>query len=382
MSPGNFLKRQKALLIKMRNGVNVRFDEQPVAVRRFEFHSVFPDATGYEGNVYLQEDSKILENSSFTYDVFVPDQRKDHRSAILLLHGLNERNWDKYLQWADYLAKNTGKPVILFPIAFHMNRSPSAWINPRAMKYWMEQRKRSFTGSRSLSFANVALSNRLSDEPYRFYRAGRQTMTDLVSLARQIRRGEHPLFKAGAVLDIFGYSIGSFIAEILLMADPEELFSASRLFVFCGGSIFRQMYGTSRYIMDEAAYHKLLHYYCNDWLHSGRESPRSGQFNEDRLTDAFNSMISPDIRREERESFFSSRRERISGISLKKDRVMPFSGVEACMGLQTARNCFEVIDFPFDYSHESPFPLNRPINEQILEQSFLTVFRKGAAFLS
>ena len=41
-------------------------------------------------------------------------------------------------------------------------------------------------------------------------------------------------------------------------------------------------------------------------------------------------MISPDIYQEEREHFFDSWKRRISGISLLKDKVMPFSGVEAC----------------------------------------------------
>lgn len=380
MRTGNFLQRQKDLLNRIRSGANPRADRNSTTIRRFEFYSAAMDLD--DQNPFLRADAKIVENFRFSYNVFIPRHRINRHSVILLLHGLNERNWDKYLQWADYLALQTGKPVILFPIAYHMNRSPSSWANPRIMKTWLENRKRNLGVTKGLSFANVALSNRLSDEPYRFYYAGRQTMNDLVTLARQLRNGEHPLFGKDTVPDIFGYSIGSFLAEILLMANPEHLFDASRLFVFCGGAIFRQMYGTSRYIMDEDAYGKLLNYYCNEWFRVAGKEPLKNALPADDFQRAFNAMISPDIYQDERESFFRSRQTRISGISLLKDTVMPYRGVEACMGKQTAETCFEVMDFPFDYTHESPFPINNKINGQDLENAFQRVFRKCAAFLA
>jgi len=133
--------------------------------------------------------------------------------------------------------------------------------------------------------------------------------------------------------------------------------------------------------MDEKAYERLLHFYCHEWFASVPGNP-GGSHALDPFQQAFNAMISPDILREERESFFKKRKERIAGISLQKDRVMPFSGVEACMGDQTAKACFEVVDFPFDYTHETPFPMNGKVNTHLLEKSFLKVFRKCAAFLA
>ncbi|NCB08163.1 MAG: hypothetical protein EOM73_08375, partial [Bacteroidia bacterium] len=65
---------------------------------------------------FSAEDSKIEENRQFNYPVFVPGQGKNNR-AIILLHGLNERDWTKYLPWGEYLAKNTQRTVILFPLA-------------------------------------------------------------------------------------------------------------------------------------------------------------------------------------------------------------------------------------------------------------------------
>ena len=57
------------------------------------------------------------------------------------MHGLNERNWSKYLTWAEYLSSKTGKIVILFPIAFHINRSPVGWSNPRYLQSIFTKRK-------------------------------------------------------------------------------------------------------------------------------------------------------------------------------------------------------------------------------------------------
>ena len=61
----------------------------------------------------------IKENKNFQYLVFAPRGIKNNK-AILLLHGLNERKWDKYYTWGHKLAKDTGKSVILIPFSFHL----------------------------------------------------------------------------------------------------------------------------------------------------------------------------------------------------------------------------------------------------------------------
>ena len=45
---------------------------------------------------YNENDVRVTENSAFTYPLFVPAD-KESRKVILLLHGLNERSWVKYL---------------------------------------------------------------------------------------------------------------------------------------------------------------------------------------------------------------------------------------------------------------------------------------------
>lgn len=347
----------------------------------FSFRSEF-SASGLNGkNEFLAYDSTISENRYFHYSVIVP-VNNNNNSCIMLLHGLNEQSWDKYISWAEYLAASTRKPVILFPIAFHINRRPSEWSDPRKMTRLIEKRKKADGDFSSLSFANAAISERLTEEPLRFYNSGKQTVEDIFQLASQISNGRHPLFRKGTTMDFFGYSIGSFLAEILLMANPGKLFSASRLFIFCGGAIFSNMYGESKYIMDKQAYNRLLQFYCENWIETGYNRQISKNNTNDILFQSFKSMIKPDVDRNERETFFESQKSRITGISLLKDKVMPFSGVEACMGKQRAGECFEVMDFPFEYSHESPFPENGRIDRGELKFAFNKVFKKGAEFLA
>jgi hypothetical protein len=382
MEISNYLQRQKKLLTSTW-GRNIK--EPLSSSYRVDMFGFKSDVSGFIHNdekSFLKQDYKIRENRSFLYPVYIPSEIKNPQACILLLHGLNERNWDKYKDWAEYLCVQTGKPVILFPIAFHINRAPSDWGNPRSMAILMAKRKKEAGNPGSLSFANAALSNRLTEEPYRFYSSGRQTISDVTDLARQIRDGKHPLFSKGTTIDIFGYSIGSFLAEIMLMANPEKLFSDSKLFIFCGGAIFRYMYGESKYIMDRLAYERLLQYYCDEWIVPITRNPFRKKTGLDKLQEAFTSMITPEVNREDRESFFSKWKNRIAGISLMKDKVMPYSAVEACMGSRLAGECFEVMDFPFEYSHESPFPSNGKVDNNTLRSSFLSVFSKSAAFLA
>jgi hypothetical protein len=377
-----FLQRQKELLNRFRIGQEVQLDDSRINVHTFKFESKALNPIFAETDHELLPDQTISENERFDYQVFVPMGKSQSDAFILLLHGLNERNWDKYLIWAEYLALQTGKPVVLFPIAFHINRAPSCWCDPRSMKGVMEKRQHETGDHRSLSFVNAALSERLSEEPSRFYSSGRQTINDLTKLAAEIKSGEHPLFATNTTADIFAYSIGSFLSEILLMANPQKLFTHSRLFVFCGGSIFSHMFGESRCIMDKTAYDRLFQYYCHEWTSIINRTLASGKMLQDEILTAFNTMINPDTYRESRERFFLSCKHRIAGISLLKDKVMPWAGVEACMGNKLAGQCFELVDFPYEYTHEFPFPVSGKITDDSLNHSFLKVFQKAAAFLS
>lgn len=323
-------------------------------------------------------DNSIAENQSFVYTIFAPRGKEKRDKTILLLHGLNERSWDKYWTWAEYLAKETGKPVILFPIAFHMNRTPSQWWNPRITLAWANRRKQEIADVSNSTFANVAISSRLSVHPLRFYASGRESVYNIRQLVSEIKEGRHPLFKEGTSVHIFGYSIGALLAQILLLANPGNLFGESRLFMFCGGSIFNEMNGNARDILDKEAYDRLRQYYTGDFL---QPHALSSSFKKDRLERAFKAMIRPDILQDYRESFFRKACQRIRGISLKKDVVMPTEGIRKAFG-KISGKIMEEMDFPFPYSHQLPFPLRpSPKETPAVNGMFLRVFGKAAAFL-
>ncbi|MDF9831103.1 DUF6051 family protein [Parabacteroides sp. PF5-6] len=323
-------------------------------------------------------DDHIEENKSFVYTCFVPSSQERYKEAIILLHGLNERSWNKYLTWAEYLAKETNRPVILFPIAFHMNRSPGLWSNPRQILPWVAKRKEAFNNNANLTFANLALSWRISHTPLRFYASGRESVFNLCQLVQEIHNGEHPLFFPGASVNLFAYSIGALLSQVLLLANPDELFSHTRLFMFCGGSIFSEMNGNARDIMDKESYERMTSFYLNDFLHQNNLPHRSPG---DRLEKAFKAMIRPDFMREERESFFRQACHRIKAISLKKDIVVPTAGIIKALG-KTSGKILEELDFAFPYSHQTPFPMHHPaVDKEEVNKAFESVLGKAALFL-
>jgi hypothetical protein len=328
-------------------------------------------------------DDQIAENHQFSYPIFIPiNSTQKTNDFIILLHGLNERNWDKYLSWAQFLASETGKAVILFPIAFHMNRAPEWWSDPRLNRDLLVKRKETGDNTAALCFANVALSKRLSDDPARFYWSGRQTIIDIVSLMQQIRAGSHLYIDKDAKASIFSYSIGTFLAEIMLMANPDKLFDNTKLFMFCGGSTFTNMYGTSKMIMDKQAYENLFNFFSQNWIEQSQKAVSDGKIQDDAILKAFNDMILPDYHRSERMRFFTQKEKLIKGISLKRDLVIPYQGVEACMGTELAGACFSLLDFPYEYSHEVPFPVSGKTDPAVVNEAFLTVFNQAAQFLA
>ena len=366
-----YSERYAALDAQFALGKDCRIADSGIDIRFFPFDSSFRP-------LLLNTDDELIgENASFIYPVLYPAGKAKSDEAIVLLHGLNERRWNKYLPWAEYLVQTTGKPVILFPIAFHMNRSPYAWSNPREMDYMLNLRRMRNGDDRFLTVANVALSERICEQPLRFYTSGKQSIIDLNKLAENIKRGEHPLFNKHARINIFAYSIGAFLSQIALMADESGIYSDSKLFLFCGGGIFSSMSGKSRSILDGKAFDVLLKYYSDTYpaILFSTES-------KDKLSQAFCSMIAPQWFERERVSFFENMGNRLSGISLKKDHVMPYDGIAHAMGEKYTASHIQYLDFDYDYLHEAPFPLTGKIDVSAVNGSFDKIFSTAAQFLA
>ncbi len=372
----NYTVRSQELVSQYLLGKSFSLKGSSVAIR----HTRFKSKADYRSLPKKQQQSLLFkqkkENKKFLYPVFMPTKAKKLDQAILLLHGLNERNWNKYLSWAEYLCEHSGKAVILFPIANHINRSPEAWSNPRKLSDLLNIRRAELNNDRTLSFANLALSERLTSYPEFFYESGRQSFDDIMQLMRQIKRGKHPLFMKYSQVDIFAYSIGAFLAQVLFLANPQHYFSNSRLFMFCGGSVFNAMQGTSKSIMNRLSFDTLFKYY-----QSGKWANKQNADSEDLILSSFYSMLTQENAENSRLSKFNKMLQQIKGISLKADKVIPYEGVIKAFGNHNASQCFELWDFPYPYAHENPFPINKNINPKDVDSSFQKVFDTALEFL-
>ncbi|HRW95325.1 MAG TPA: DUF6051 family protein [Bacteroidales bacterium] len=321
---------------------------------------------------YTGSDSTIEENQQFRYVIYAPAGTSRFNKAIIMLHGLNERSWSKYLPWAEDLVLNCGIPVILFPIAFHMNRTPANWYAPRWLLPWLNRRKQEIKNLVNASFANVALSSRLTVSPLRFYSSGLESAYNLIQLAREIKQGKHPLFTEDAGVDFFAYSIGALLTQVVMMADVDGYLKESRLFAFCGGSVFERMNGNARDIIDQEAYNRIRSYYLNEFL-----DRNSGLL----LEAAFKTMIPSNDTTGIRRAFFTSAKNRIKMVSLKQDIVIPTIGLQEAVGKELSDHMLEELDFSFPYSHQTPFPENGTVPDHVIRESFRAVFDRAAAFL-
>ena len=322
-------------------------------------------------------DDCINENTNFNYTIFAPKGKERRDKAIVLLHGLNERSWNKYLTWAEKLTSSTGRSVILFPIAFHMNRAPRVWCNPQTIRSWVVARKEEAQNVSDSTFINVALSSRISKQPLRFYCSGLQSAYNIVQLVQEIKNGEHPHFREDTSVNIFAYSIGALLSQVLLLANPEDLFTDSRLFMFCGGSIFSSMNGNAKDILDKEASDRLMQYYTNEFLKS---YPIGHSLKTITLEQAFKMMISQEVMQRQREGFFESACHRISAISLKNDVVTPTEGIIKALG-KASQKILEEMDFGFKYSHQSPFPILINREKELVNETFAGVFNKASSLL-
>ena len=342
---------------------------------------------GFRSDVPLNEfsnisDTLIAENRSFSYPVFTP-RNAESKKVILLLHGLNERSWVKYLVWAYYLTQNTDSYVILFPISFHINRSPSLWKDPRAMINFMKDRNSTLGEINMSSFANIALSNRLTEDPMRFFKSGYQTTTDIVKLLSGIRNGEHEIIPRTSNINIFAYSIGAFLAEIILMGNPEKLFTESKLFIFCGGSVFSNMQGSSKLIMDSLAFNRVYNFYLNDFEKTlTGKSPLVEFLRTSQVGMAFRAMIDLGRLKTFRENIFRNIRGQIHSISLIKDSVIPIKGVISTLNTSEKSDIVDAWDFPYTYSHENPFPVFDSSLSKKVDYWFEKVFAEATLLLA
>lgn len=361
-----------------------------MSVHNFTFDShhasLLPEGQGSgepDGDLLDVADSLVTENKSFGYHVFKPDGVEKAGGMILLFHGFNEKHWFKYLPWAARILELTGKTVVLFPMAFHMNRAPVAWSDPRLMHMVSRKRRVEFPDILHSSLLNAAISTRLHRNPQRFIWSGLQTFHDVKDFVETCKSGNHPLFEKDVSIDIMAYSIGGFLSEVLLLSNPEGLFSDTRLFMFCGGPVFNRISPVSKFILDSEANVRLYSFLVEHLESHLKHDPKLSTWLDEGSGSgaAFRSMLSYKSKADFREERFRRMSGRISAIALARDEVIPPYEVENTLKGRNRDIAIpvETFDFPYAYKHEDPFPSLAGISDEV-DRQFGRVFEKIGAF--
>lgn len=344
----------------------------------------------YEPDIIQQmlnkTDAEISENIDFRYHTMsFRNAKEKSKGIIFLFHGFNEKTWWKYLPWAKFLLEKTGKTIVLFPIAFHMNRAPAIWSDTREMYKISGQRKNRHPNVICSSLSNVAISTRLHNRPQRFIWSGLQTYYDIIELIGEIKARNHPLIDASASIDILSYSIGSFLAEILMMTNEKGYFSNSRFASFCGGAVFNRLSPVSKFILDSEA-NVSLYSYLVEHIESHLKRDKVLNFflggEAGPVGMNFRSMLDYKVFTKHREEKFRAMADRIYAVVLEQDTIIPaYEVVNTLMGVKRDIPIrVDILDYPYKYKHEDPFPA-LPVIEDAVDESFKKTFDPIADFL-
>ena len=324
-------------------------------------------------------DCQIEENLRFRYPLLrepAEGPLRRHTRALILLHGLNERSFTKYIPWAYQIWSQVQFPVILFPLAYHINRVQRKWAADQVDIY---DRRRAIAGNEYAHRFNAVISERLTVHPERFLWGGIQCYWDIVDLVRAIREDRHPHFAPDAQVDFLGFSAGGYIALALLLENHRKYFEASRGILFASCSALRDVNLASPLILDHAAEIALMKLYVkyrtkvmNPRLrHWFEEHPEGRWFN------AFCGLMPDRTGLDQRLRALSPRLLGIAGI---QDQVMtPGAMMNALQGIHRDTGV-RLIELPLGI-HENPFSCpDYNQRERSMITEFLDVERYGKEF--
>jgi len=366
---------QTTIQIRVRS---VKTAQKDLQIIRYEFRSA---ASGFLSGT----DQATASNQHFHIQIMKPADGRPAFRTVLLLHGFNEKKWDKYIPWGEAICRHTGNAVLFFPLAFHMQRAPQKWSLAHDMYQLSLERKLEYPGIQASSLSNAAISQRLQEKPQRLLLSGLESYTDLIQLITEIRKGKLKELRPDSGFDFFGYSIGGLLAEILKISNPDGIFSDSRVCLFCSGPVFRRLSPVSRHILDSEANRQVQAFLLEE-LDGYFQQNRGCQVFASRYPSgekAFRSMLDYPFFPAYREKCLRRYSSQILALALRNDRVIPYHEVKHT--LQGSRGnietCVEALDFSFPCSHENPFPSHQSYQEEVNEAR-RKVFERVGEFLS
>jgi len=345
-------------------------------------NSFFNDIGMIEDNLHIK-DFLIQENKDFEYFVLKLNNGKPVKDVTFLFHGFNEKNWDKYLPWGRAICEKTETAIVFFPIAFHMQRAPHKWSEKRAMFELSKQRQEKFPNIVGSTLSNVAISVRLHSMPQRFIWSGLQTYYDTIQLIEECKSGNHPLIDKDFNFNIFAYSIGGLLAEILKLTNYNNYFDNSKVCLFCSGAVFNRMSPVSKYILDSEANIAMYTYLIEHFEVFLKKDPLLHHYMMENHFEGivFHSMFEYQKMLELREGLLKKFEKDFYAVTLKDDDVIPYFEVINTLKGST-RNIdikVDVFDFEYNYSHVTPFPQNSKTPD-LVDETFDQVFSKISDF--
>ena len=389
--------------------VQKRAEVDTVEIRKYPFHSssydLLPGKEDYYCKIHQQhftdnllfyndigtiqydvhmKDVYVEENHDFEYHIIRPKESEPAQKVIFMFHGFNEKNWDKYLPWAKALCDRTQSTVVLFPIAFHMQRAPLPWSEKRKMYDLSKKRRERYPNIIHSTLSNVAISMRLHSMPQRFIWSGLETYYDVIQFVEQCRSGEIDWIDKDFTFDIFAYSIGGLLAQILKLSNHNGYFTNSKVCLFCSGAVFNRLSPVSKFILDSEANVALYSYLVEHFDSFLKKDAHLHHYIVEHTEGkVFQSMLEYQKMRAFREALLKDYEKQIYAIALKKDDVIPSFEI-----INTLQGAFRDIDirvdehdFEYPYTHENPFPLLQSQAEKV-ERQFNLIFDKIAGFLS
>jgi alpha-beta hydrolase superfamily lysophospholipase len=309
----------------------------PVVAEHFSWTKA--DVRSRHAHLLLADDRAEADNVAFALPVVLPRRPGPFQRVVVLLHGLNESEYRKYFPWACTLAQ-AGLPVVLFPLAFLVNRRPPQWRGDAETQRLLRARQAQ-PGNEVATRYNAILSERLEHRPERLFLGGRQSYFDLLDLAASLRSGTLAIdtqgdeaspprypFAAGTQVDWLGFSIGGYLTLGLLLGEPEHsaladsraiIFAAAAPFVHADRAVMANP--LSPFILDRRATERVRAFYRSPDAEALLDNP------EGRWCRA--------IFRAEQQTLAAALRRvrgRLLTIGNTVDRVVPAAGMEATFG--------------------------------------------------
>lgn len=346
--------------------------------------SFFTEIGTLEDHVHIK-DIFVEENQQFNYQILSPKGVKKAKKVTFLFHGFNEKKWDKYLPWAKAICEGTGSTVVLFPIAFHMQRAPLYWSSKKEMYQLSELRKQRFPNIVNSTLSNVAISMRLHSMPQRFIWSGLQTYYDVIQLIEDCKQGNHPCIDKDFEFNIFAYSIGGFLAQILKLTNHKNYFDRSKVGLLCSGAAFNRISPVSRFILDSEANVALYSFLVEHFDKIVQKDNLLHHYIKENHPEGivFYSMLDFQRMRDFREELLRKYEDQFFAVSLKKDDVIPpFEIMNTLNGaFRDIKIRVENMDFEHAYTHENPFP-SHPKEAALIDKNFDEVFDKVCRFFN